>query len=145
MPLNRPERLNALSLALRAALAEHLDILSSDAGVRAIVIREPIAPAGADLEGLVDLEPGHPQFAALRAMGRCRTPLIAADRGVALGGGLELALQCDIIVTGRGARFGFPEVKVWIMPVRAPFGTQDQRAAMTRFLARRKEGGRVPK
>jgi enoyl-CoA hydratase len=53
---------------------------------------------------------------AWRALEACGKPLIAAIRGYALGGGLELAMHCDILIAGESARIGQPEVKVGIMP-----------------------------
>nr|WP_281377772.1 enoyl-CoA hydratase-related protein [Sphingobium subterraneum] len=120
--LNRPEKLNALSLELRRTLAHHLDAAEADPRIAAIVIAgdERAFAAGADLAELVDLEPGDRRFDDLRvawdAMALCTKPIIAAVRGFALGGGFELALQCDLIVAGEGARFGLPEPKVGIVP-----------------------------
>jgi enoyl-CoA hydratase/carnithine racemase len=120
--LNRPEVLNALSLSVRAALAEHINAADMDPQVRAIVITgdERAFAAGADLAELRTRTVHDTQFKASRvawiALEACTKPLIAAVNGFALGGGCELALHCDIIIAGENAKFGQPEVKVGIMP-----------------------------
>ncbi|WP_159911413.1 enoyl-CoA hydratase-related protein [Pantoea sp. 18069] len=120
--LNRPEVFNALNLALRHALAEAFCRLDADQSVRVLVLAGgPRAfCAGADLNEYVDATPM--DLLARRhdllwgPIAACRKPVIAAVRGHALGGGCELALHADMILAGRSARFGQPEVKVGIMP-----------------------------
>ena len=120
--INRPEALNALSMSVRALIAEIIVRLDADAEVRAIVITgdERAFAAGADLVELKKRTVHDTNFrssrAAWEALDGCRTPVIAAVNGFALGGGCELALHCDIIIAGESARFGLPEVKVGIMP-----------------------------
>ncbi|MDB5964515.1 MAG: Enoyl-CoA hydratase [Polaromonas sp.] len=120
--INRPEVLNALNLELRHSLAATFARLDADDTVLAVVITgsERAFCAGADLNEYVDA--GTVEIVA-RNMGRlwdaiatCRKPLIAAVRGHALGGGCELAMHADMIIAGRGASFGQPEVKIGIMP-----------------------------
>jgi enoyl-CoA hydratase/carnithine racemase len=120
--LNRPDKLNALNLELRRALARLLIAATNDASVGAIVIagNERAFAAGADLGELIGLNPGDADFEQLRvawaAMAACHKPVVAAVRGLALGGGFELALQSDLIVAGEKARFGLPEPQVGIVP-----------------------------
>jgi len=120
--INRPEVLNALSLSVRAAMAEHVNGLVKDDSVRAIVITgdEKAFAAGADLKELQKRTVFDAQFEASRiawkALEECPKPIIAAVNGYALGGGCELALHCDIIIAGESAKLGLPEVKVGIMP-----------------------------
>ena len=120
--INRPKALNALSMSVRALLAKIIHRLDADAEVRAIVITgdERAFAAGADLVELKKRTVHDTNFrssrAAWEALDDCRTPLIAAVNGFALGGGCELALHCDIIIAGESARFGLPEVRVGIMP-----------------------------
>jgi enoyl-CoA hydratase/carnithine racemase len=120
--LNRPEVLNALSMTVRAGLAEHVNAADADPAVRAVVITgdERAFAAGADLAELRNRTVHDTQFKASRvawiALEACTKPLIAAVNGFALGGGCELALHCDIIIAGESAKFGQPEVKVGIMP-----------------------------
>lgn len=120
--LNRPERRNALNMELRSALAEAFRGLSDDAGVRAIVVSGEGASfcAGADLNEYVDastIEVAKRGIHHLwRTIADCPKPLVAAVKGYALGGGCELALHADIVVSGRSAVFGQPEVKIGLIP-----------------------------
>lgn len=120
--LNRPGVLNALNLSLRERLAESMLRLEADERVRAIVIAGTGRAfcAGADLHEYasatsVDIASRH-MGRLWDAIARCRKPVIAAVRGYALGGGCELAMHADIIVTGTSARFGQPEVLIGLMP-----------------------------
>lgn len=120
--LNRPEARNALSPELRAQLRDHFIALSAAAACHAIVITGDVKAfaAGADIRSMVKAGPAEmmargdeANWAAIRA---CPKPIIAAVNGYALGGGCELAMHADIIVAGKSARFGQPEVKLGIMP-----------------------------
>jgi enoyl-CoA hydratase/carnithine racemase len=139
--INRPEVLNALSMSVRAALAASLTRLDADPAVRAIVITgdDRAFAAGADLVELKQRSVLDKAFrdsrVAWEAMEACRKPILAAVNGFALGGGCELALHCDIIIAGEGAKFGLPEVKVGIMP--GAGGTQRLLRAAGKFKAMR--------
>ncbi|HEY0838188.1 MAG TPA: enoyl-CoA hydratase-related protein [Azospirillum sp.] len=120
--LNRPKARNALNVALTDALAAALDRLEADAGVKAIVLTgagEHFA-AGADVKEMLPMT-AHDVLTADFA-GCCtrlagvRTPVVAAVRGYALGGGCELVEMCDVVVAAESARFGHPEVGVGTMP-----------------------------
>lgn len=120
--LNRPEQLNALNGALRKLLADHFAQLTTDDGVRAIVLtgNEKAFAAGADLKEMVNfssvdhlLRRSHLLW---RSITQCHKPIIAAINGYALGGGMELAMHCDIIIAGESAQLGQPEIRVGIMP-----------------------------
>ncbi len=120
--IDRPEKRNALSVALRRELIAALQALDADAGVRAIVLAggPKVFAAGADLAeigdaGAVDMVL-RDTLSMWMAIGRLQTPWVAAVRGLAFGGGFELALHADVIVAGEGARFGLPEIKVGLMP-----------------------------
>ena len=120
--LNRPDKRNALDLAMRAAIAQAMAALERDASVRAVVITggDSVFAAGADLNLLVDK--GAQDVADLDLPGywapvaQSSKPVIAAVAGVALGAGCELAMTCDIVIADPGARFGQPELAVGIMP-----------------------------
>ena len=139
--LNRPERRNALNMAVRENLAAYFAELASDDGVRCVVITgdEKAFAAGADVAELAARTPTDEAFAKSRAawsaIERYRRPIIAAVNGFALGGGCELALHCDIIVAGEGAKFGQPEVKLGVMP--GAGGTQRFVRAAGKFAAMR--------
>ncbi len=120
--IERPEKRNALSVALRRDLVQVLQTLDADAAVRAIVLAggAEVFAAGADLAeiaeaGAIDMLL-RDTYSLWSAIGRIGTPLLAAVRGKALGGGFELALHADLIVAGEQARFGLPEIKVGLMP-----------------------------
>ncbi|WP_304309133.1 enoyl-CoA hydratase-related protein [Pseudacidovorax intermedius] len=120
--LNRPDKRNALDLAMRAAIAEAMRAMEADHQVRAIVITggDQVFAAGADLNLLVNK--GAQDVAALdlgqywAPVVQSRKPVIAAVSGFALGAGCELALMCDFIVADATARLGQPELAVGIMP-----------------------------
>jgi enoyl-CoA hydratase len=139
--INRPEVLNALSMSVRALLARLVTTADADESVKAIVITgdERAFAAGADLAELKSRTVHDTNFRSSRiaweAMDGCRKPIIAAVNGYALGGGCELALHCDIIIAGEGAKLGLPEVKVGIMP--GAGGTQRLVRAAGKFQAMR--------
>ena len=139
--LNRPARLHALPLDVRAILASHFTDLAADDTVRCVVITgdEKAFAAGADVAELAERTPTDEAFAKSRAawtaIERYRRPIVAAVSGFALGGGCELAMHCDIIVAGEGARLGQPEVKLGIMP--GAGGTQRFVRAAGKFAAMR--------
>ncbi len=121
--LDRPEALNALSFQLLDDLAAALETLDADPACRAIVITgsgSRAFAAGADIRELAtqtyaSLRDGR-RFEAWDRLAAIRLPMIAAVRGMALGGGLELAMICDMIVAADDARFGQPEIRIGIMP-----------------------------
>jgi enoyl-CoA hydratase len=121
--IDRPAALNALSFAILADLADALERLDVDEACRAIVLTgagERAFAAGADIPELAVQTPttliAGTHFAPWDRLKRIRTPLIAAVRGFALGGGCELALACDMIVAGDDAKFGQPEIKLGVIP-----------------------------
>jgi enoyl-CoA hydratase len=120
--LNRPDARNALSTPLRRALATTFNEIAEDERSRCVLLTggEAWFAAGADLKELATLSPsGVRQLQVLRywkAIANCPKPVVAAVTGPALGGGCELALHADIIIAGRSARFGLPEINVGIMP-----------------------------
>lgn len=139
--INRPERLNALSMSVREELACHVRRLSQEPAVRCLVITgdEKAFAAGADVDELILRTPVHPDFARSRvawlALEEYPRPVIAAVNGFALGGGCELAMHCDIIIAGEQAKLGQPEVKLGIMP--GAGGTQRFLRAAGKFAALR--------
>ncbi len=120
--LNRPDARNALSPEMMEELGEALERLDHDDGVRAIVLAgsDEVFAAGADIRALRDRTFGealfHPASVFWKRVAGCRTPVIAAVSGFALGGGCELALACDMIVASETAEFGQPEITLGIIP-----------------------------
>lgn len=120
--LNRPDKLNALSPEMLRALAEAFEALHVDEQVRVIVVYggERAFAAGADIEAMATAGPVDIYLRNTRALWQrlwaIDKPVVAAVRGVAFGGGCELALGCDLIVAGETARFAQPEIKLGIMP-----------------------------
>src|SRR5215207_9227943 len=120
--MNRPERRNALSPAVMEQLATSIGELDADESVRCIVIAgsDEVFAAGADIKAMAErtfqevLEASTMPF--WQRVADCRTPLIAAVSGFALGGGCELALLCDMIVASETAEFGQPEITLGIIP-----------------------------
>src|SRR5437870_7956479 len=120
--LNRPQALNALNSALNAELAQAIAGFDADEGVGCILLTgsEKAFAAGADIKEMadksaVDLFMG--DFAgAWHAVAQARKPTIAAVAGFALGGGCELAMQCDLIIAADTAKFGQPEIKLGVIP-----------------------------
>jgi enoyl-CoA hydratase len=133
--LNRPDARNAVNLALAEGIAEALDALDADDDVAVGVITGAGAgfSAGMDLKAFVAGERpwvGDRGFAGI-VQRAARKPLIAAVEGFAVAGGLEIALACDLIVAGAGAKLGIPEVKRSLvaaagalrrLPQRIPYG-----------------------
>ncbi len=121
--LDRPEALNALSFDLLDELADTLEALDADPACRAIVITgagSRAFAAGADIRELApqtyaSLHDGG-RFEAWDRLAAVGLPMIAAVRGVALGGGCELAMLCDMIVAAEDATFGQPEIRIGVMP-----------------------------
>ena len=120
LTLNRPERLNAVSLPMYRALVCALDELAEDDRLRSAVITGAGRAfcVGADLKAHAGGEPSDRERrayirAAQRANARlqtCAKPVIAAVNGHAIGGGLELALSCDLLVVAGEAKLRFPEL-----------------------------------
>ena len=121
--LNRPKVLNALNDALMDALGEALLAFDADEAIGAIVIAGgPRAfAAGADISAMSDWSYSDVYKSNFitrnwETIRRVRKPVIASVAGLALGGGCELALACDIIVAGRSAKFGLPEIRLGLIP-----------------------------
>lgn len=131
--LNRPDRLNALSSSLQAQLVDTFVELDRDDRVRAVTLGSTIRRAfsvGADLKEMAsgDDQGAHP-YEPMHGSARnvyetvleCRKPTIAVLDGWVVGGGMELAMACDIRLASHDARFLLPEAKVGLG---ANFGSQ---------------------
>jgi enoyl-CoA hydratase len=120
--LNRPKQPNALSPSLMAELGKALSSLDADPGIGAIVLTgsEKAFAAGADIAEMKDFSYMHAYMTdyitGWEHFRSVRKPVIAAVAGYALGGGNELAMQCDIVIAADNAKFGQPEINLGIMP-----------------------------
>ena len=120
--LNRPKQLNALSPQLMAELGKALVAFDADAGIGAILLTgsEKAFAAGADIAAMKDFSYMHAYMTdyitGWEHFRGIRKPVIAAVAGYALGGGNELAMQCDILIAAENAKFGQPEINLGIMP-----------------------------
>ncbi len=125
--LNRPERMNAMSLAMWQALGGAMATVNAEAGLRCLVVRGAAAAdgrvafgAGADIAEFLEKRNSATQaeaYAAVmeRASEALRDsphPTIALVQGACVGGGLEIALQCDLRIAGAGARLGIPIARI---------------------------------
>ncbi|AJY45244.1 enoyl-CoA hydratase/isomerase family protein [Martelella endophytica] len=124
--LDNPQKLNAFTPDMLAALEAHLGTIDADPVIRFVILTaegERAFCAGADINAWGDLSPsefarlwvrdGHRRFDRLARLSK---PTIAALSGHAFGGGLELAAACDIRVMAPGATISLPEPKVGIVP-----------------------------
>lgn len=116
LTLNRPDQRNAVDPALALAIEQAMDRLESDDDVWAAVLTGAggVFSAGADLKAIAagrvdDLSTDRGGFAGFVHYPR-RKPVVAAVRGLALAGGTELVLACDLVVAATDAAFGLPEV-----------------------------------
>jgi enoyl-CoA hydratase len=120
--LNRPLALNALNSALNAELGLAIAACDADSGIGCILLTgsDKAFAAGADIKEMADktvVAAFMDDFAsAWHAAANARKPIVAAVAGFALGGGCELAMQCDLIIAADTAKFGQPEIKLGIIP-----------------------------
>ncbi|NIS78908.1 MAG: 3-hydroxyacyl-CoA dehydrogenase/enoyl-CoA hydratase family protein [Anaerolineales bacterium] len=122
--MNRPEAMNALNEKVLGELKETIAQLQEDTSVRVVIItgEGPAFVAGADIHTMLAKDLSEiEEFTrfgqeVMNAIERLNKPVIAAINGFALGGGLELALACDIRLATTEARMGFPEVGLGIFP-----------------------------
>jgi enoyl-CoA hydratase len=123
LTLNRPRQMNALSAELRRRFTAALHDLAQDDRVRVVIMTgsgEKAFSAGVDLKELEtspltadDLGPDGPTSRAFAGLGK---PTIAAVNGFAITGGMELAINCDILVASTNARFADTHARVGIVP-----------------------------
>ena len=136
--LNRPQALNALNEALIAELNDALGSFESnpDIGCSVVTGSEKAFAAGADVKEMADKGYVDAYLAKFldgwTRVSETRKPVIAAVSGFCLGGGLELAMMCDLIIASETARFALPEITLGIMP--GAGGTQ----RLPRFIGKAK-------
>lgn len=122
LTLNRPDKLNALDQGMVDALHAALDLYENRPDIHAVVLTGAggkAFAAGADIAQLRERRAGDAlkgiNSALFDRIARFPSPVVAAIRGYALGGGCELALACDLRVAGQSAKFGQPETGLGIM------------------------------
>jgi enoyl-CoA hydratase/carnithine racemase len=120
--LARPERRNAITVAMYAALADAVEQASADPSIRLVTFRgegQDFA-AGNDLADFLDAATREGDEIAvwrfLRALAACETPLIAAVHGNCVGIGTTMLLHCDLVIAEEGARFSLPFVDLGLVP-----------------------------
>lgn len=117
--LNRPEKLNALTKSMWQQLGEEVETLSADPEVRCVVLRGAGDKSFAPGNDISEFENERSNVAQARAYGaimrrtiealeNCRHPMIAMIKGICVGGGLEIAANCDVRICGESSRFGIP-------------------------------------
>lgn len=125
LTLDRPERLNSIGSDTHALLRSALDAIESEPALRAVVITGSgsVFSAGADITEMRTIADAQSFDAFLRGFHDCYSrlaalpqPTIAAVNGLALGGGFELVLACDLRVAARSAKLGLPEIKLGTLP-----------------------------
>ena len=123
--INRPEALNALSAKVFEELGAALDETAGNASVRVVVLKgsgEKAFVAGADIKEMVEMSRAEAEarswngMALYDKMRRMPQALVASIQGYALGGGMLIAIACDIRVASVRASFGYPEIKLGLFP-----------------------------
>jgi enoyl-CoA hydratase/carnithine racemase len=119
--MNRPEKKNALTVAMYSALTDAVKTAQKDSTVRVIVIcgAGGCFTSGNDLKDFLDSPPkdeNSPVFAFMAAMHRAEKPVVAAVSGLAVGIGVTMLLHCDLVYAGAGTRFLMPFVNLGLCP-----------------------------
>lgn len=128
--LNRPEKLNALTKPMWRLLGQTIETLSADDSVRCIVLRGAGDKAFAPGNDISEFENERANVEQARAYGtimhrtlaafaNCRHPLVAMIKGICVGGGLEIAANCDLRICGTSSRFGAPINKLGLVMAHA--------------------------
>jgi enoyl-CoA hydratase len=121
LTLNRPEKLNTLSIQMRKELADAVDMLQADSNMRVMILTGAgrAFTAGLDLDEWAapgSVAAGAYEFDAVAALQRFKGPVIGAINGLAITGGLEISLACDVLIAASTARFADTHVHVGLLP-----------------------------
>lgn len=119
--LNRPEKKNAITVAMYAALADAIEQAAADEAIRAVVISGSggVFTAGNDIADFMSVRPGGedmPVFRFLRAIAGCPKVVIAGAEGFAVGIGTTMLLHCDLVLAAPGTTFSMPFVDLALVP-----------------------------
>lgn len=123
--INRPAALNALNLQVFAELHDLFDRIAANSTIRVVVLTgagEKAFVAGADIKEMADMTRQQAEARSWNGMRlydkmrRLPQPMIASIQGYALGGGMLIALACDIRIASTAASFGYPEIRLGIFP-----------------------------
>ena len=138
--LNRPEALNALNNKMVSELIGALGEFEKDDGVRCVLITgsERAFSAGADIKEMAEISAvqmamSEHFFPLWDKVGKYPKPIVGALSGFVLGGGLELAMSCDILVASETTQLGQPEIDIGVMP--GGGGTQRLTRAVGKYKA----------
>jgi len=138
--INRPDAMNALNTRMVTELISALEEFERDDDVRCVVITgsERAFSAGADIKEMAEMTAvqmamtGH-FFPLWDKVGRFPKPIVAALSGFVLGGGLELAMSCDVLIASETTQLGQPEIDIGVMP--GGGGTQRLTRAVGKYKA----------
>ena len=136
--LNRPRQLNSLNRKMISEIVSAMEEFDRNDNVRVIVLtgKGRAFSAGADIDEMTDDDPIRlelmNQFAEWDRLALIKKPIIGAVKGYVFGGGFELALCCDVLISASGTEFSFPEVGLGVMP--GAGGTQ----SLTKLVGRTK-------
>lgn len=119
--IDRPEKKNALTQAMYAALADAIEGAEADKNVRVLLIQgaESVFSAGNDIGDFLTafaMDESSPVVRFLRTLSAAQKPIVAAVNGPAIGIGTTLLLHCDLVYCGRSARFQLPFVNLGLVP-----------------------------
>jgi enoyl-CoA hydratase/carnithine racemase len=119
--LNRPDKRNAITVAMYQALGEALQAAQTDGGVRAVLFsgEGPSFCAGNDLNDFLSapqIGADHPVLTFLRRLVSCEKPLVAAVHGQTVGIGVTMLLHCDLVLAAQGAQLSMPFVALGLVP-----------------------------
>ena len=137
--INRPDALNALNAQVLSETADALRSFDADDSIGCMILtgNEKAFAAGADIKAMAQATVvemmNSPLMQYWEAIRDTQKPLIAAINGWCLGGGCELAMSCDLLIAGAGAKFGQPEINLAIIP--GAGGTQRLTRAVGKAVA----------
>jgi len=119
--MNRPEKKNALTIAMYSAMTDSIQQAERDGRVRVILIQGAggCFTSGNDLKDFLDSPPkdeNSPVFAFMKAISRAEKPIVAAVSGLAVGIGTTMLLHCDLVYAGANTKFSMPFVNLGLCP-----------------------------